>query len=180
MLKVFTDIIFAVLSLLLVSPLLLAAAITLLIADRQNPFFLQARIGQHKKPFTIVKLRTMKNGTVTRFGGILRKTGIDELPQLINILSGKMSFIGPRPLTTQDIERLGWGDEYHRSRWSQRPGITGLAQLSPVCNKKISWFLDRKYIECHSFLLDMKILAASVVVPFAGKKKAASWLYSNR
>lgn len=114
----------------------------------------------------------MKNNRITIVGKILRKTGIDELPQLINIMSTKMSFVGPRPLTQIDIERLGWGSDYYKIRWNCRPGITGFAQLSPICDKKMSWFLDKKYLECRSFLLDIKIMLSSLMVLFVGKKKA--------
>jgi len=138
--------------------------------DFQNPLFFQTRIGKNKKPFTIIKLRTMKKNSVSKLGNILRKTGIDELPQILKIISTSMSFVGPHPLNEQDIIRLGWNSEYHTSRWKCRPGITGLAQLSPCCNKKMSWLLDKKYIQCNSILLDLKILFSSFAILFLGKK----------
>lgn len=172
--------IIAAVSLLLAIPFILLAALCILLIDFQNPFFLQSRVGRHKKSFTIIKLRTMKNNNITAAGAILRRTGIDELPQLLHILFAQMSFVGPRPLTTCDIDRLGWNDAYHADRWNVRPGLTGLAQLSPVCNKKMSWFLDKKYIRCHGVSLDLKILLTSFLVLVAGKTKATKWIYARR
>lgn len=93
-------------------------------------------MGAGKRDFTILKLRTMKNNEITFIGKIFRRTGLDELPQLWNILFGQMSFVGPRPLTKADAERLGWNDQFHAVRWKVKPGLTGLAQLSPVCHRK--------------------------------------------
>lgn len=180
MLKILIDLIGAFLGLILTLPVIILAMLFILIFDRQNPVFIQSRLGKSKQIFQIIKLRTMKNNQITTLGNILRKTGIDELPQLLNILFLQMSFVGPRPLTQADIERLGWHDTYHQTRWNGRPGITGLAQLSPICHKKMSWFLDQKYIRCQSILLDLKIVFSSVAVIFVGKKKAVQWMHSNR
>jgi lipopolysaccharide/colanic/teichoic acid biosynthesis glycosyltransferase len=180
MLKILIDLIGAFLGLVLTFPLLIVAMILIIIFDRQNPIFIQGRLGKSKLIFQIIKLRTMKNNQVTTLGNFLRKTGIDEIPQLLNILFLQMSFVGPRPLTQADIERLGWNDSYHQTRWNGRPGITGLAQLSPICHKKMSWFLDKKYIHCQNILLDLKIVFSSIAVLFVGKKKAVQWMHSNR
>ncbi len=180
MLKCLTDILGALTGLLVVSPVLVICMLLILVIDRQNPFFIQTRLGKHKRLFKIIKLRTMKNGQVTGLGKMLRRTGLDELPQLLNILFLQMSFVGPRPLTPADVERLGWGDAYHERRWQARPGITGLAQLSPVCHKKMSWFLDQKYSACSGFFFDLKILVSSVAVLFVGKKRAVQWMHINR
>lgn len=180
MLKTLTDISGAILSLILTLPVTVPAVIAILIFDKQNPFFIQERLGKSKRIFKIIKLRTMKNNQVTSIGKVLRKTGIDELPQLLNILFFQMSFVGPRPLTQADIERLGWDDAYHEKRWKSRPGITGLAQLSPICHRKMSWFLDQKYIRCQNFLLDLRILLSSIAVIFVGKKRAIQWIHLNR
>ena len=144
-----------------------------------NPFFIQQRIGKNKRPFTIIKFRTMKNDKVTVFGKILRKTGIDELPQLINILKGEMSFVGPRPLTLEDVIRLGWDNIYYDQRWNMKPGIVGLAQLSPICHKKMSWYLDRHYIHRQNFILDLKIITWAVLIPFVGKDQMKKWLHNR-
>ena len=82
----------------------------------------------------------MRNGKITKFGRILRATGLDELPQIYNILKGDMSLIGPRPLTKFDIDRLGWQRSEFDDRWSVRPGIVGLAQLSYSCHSKLTIF----------------------------------------
>lgn len=122
----------------------------------------------------------MKNGKITFIGKILRKTGIDELPQLLNIISGQMSFVGPRPLTQFDLDRLGWNATYYNERWNVKPGLTGLAQLSPICHKKMSWFLDQKYCRCQSAILDLKIVFGSSIAIFAGKQTAISLFHKNR
>lgn len=121
----------------------------------------------------------MKDGEVTWHGKIWRRTGVDELPQFFNILKGDMSFVGPRPLLQSDIERLEWDRTYYDQRWELRPGIVGLAQLSPVCNRKMSWFLDRSYIAQQSFGLDMKILASSIFIPIVGKAQIKKWIHSK-
>lgn len=160
----------ALVLLVITFPFLFVVMIGIVLIERKSPFFLQERVGKNKQPFTIIKLRTMLNGKITAIGAILRKTGIDELPQLINILKGDMSFVGPRPLTQNDIVRLGWNGSYYQKRWSIRPGIVGLAQLSPVCHKKMSWFYDQLYLKQHSFKLDVKILFAAMLIPFTGKQ----------
>lgn len=119
----------------------------------------------------------MKNGEITRIGKVLRRTGIDELPQLINILFMQMSFVGPRPLTQQDVERLEWTDPYYAKRWTVKPGLVGLAQLSPICSKKMSWFLDLSYIKNNSIFIDFKIMTCASLIPFVGKKKVIQWLH---
>lgn len=161
-------------------PIILIGMLFIVCFDFQNPLFFQKRLGKNKTQFTIIKLRTMKNNHVTALGNLFRKTGIDELPQLLNILSTSMSFVGPRPLTESDITRLGWDDNYHENRWKCRPGLTGLAQLSPSCNKKMSWFLDKKYVQCNSILLDLKIIISSFAVLFLGKKRVIKWMHPNR
>lgn len=121
----------------------------------------------------------MLDGKITFFGKVLRKTGIDEIPQLINIVKGDMSFVGPRPLTKADIDRLQWNDPYYNKRWNLKPGIVGLAQLSPVCHKKMSWYLDKYYINEHTFGLDMKILTSSFLIPFVGKSQMKKWMHNR-
>lgn len=122
----------------------------------------------------------MLNQKITPLGKVLRKTGIDELPQLVNILKGQMSFVGPRPLTAKDIKRLGWDSAYYNQRWSVRPGIVGLAQLTPVCHKKMSWFYDQLYIKSQSQWLDFKILVCATIIPIVGKQKVKNWIHGAR
>ena len=133
--------------------------------------FKQKRIGKDKKPFVIYKFRTMQNDKITFLGRILRKLGIDELPQLLNIIKGQMNFVGPRPLTEFDIARLKWNDDFYNIRWKVKPGITGMAQLSNVCNVKISWFFDKYYVENQNFCLNLSTILKSMIIPFFGKKK---------
>ncbi len=131
--------------------------------------FLQKRPGYHEKIFGIMKFRTMKDlkdsegrllpdkDRLTGFGLFLRKTSLDELPEIFNILKGEMSLVGPRPLLT---EYLPWYTERERLRHSVRPGLTGLAQASG--RNLLNWDkrleLDAEYAENISFGLDMKIL----------------------
>jgi lipopolysaccharide/colanic/teichoic acid biosynthesis glycosyltransferase len=134
-------------------------------------FFLQERIGYKKKPFCLYKLRTMEAGKVTFYGKLLRKTGLDELPQLVNILRGEMKFIGPRPLTANDIERLGWNKKEHHIRWTVLPGLTGPAQISPICTKENSWKLDEAYCVFHSWRTNIKIIILSFFRFVRGKSE---------
>lgn len=113
----------------------------------------------------------MKNGEITPIGRIIRKLGIDEFPQLINILKGDMSFVGPRPLTAHDVNRLGWDGTEYTYRWSVKPGLTGRAQLVNVCDKNISWEQDQLYIKTKSKRNDMKIIFQSILIPIIGKSK---------
>ena len=159
----------ALLLILPLSPLLLLVMLLVWIIERKHPVFLQERIGFNKEPFTIYKLRSMKDGKITLAGKILRKTGIDELPQLFNIAMGEMNFVGPRPLTFTDIDRLGWTTSTYEKRWSVKPGITGLAQLVNVCDANVSWQSDQHYINNKSIPLDLKILFRSLLVPVLGK-----------
>src|SRR6187399_530374 len=84
-------------------------------------FFVQERVGFKRRPFRIVKFRTMRDGRVTRVGQLLRATGLDEVPQFVNILRGEMSAVGPRPLTAADVQRLGWGASRYDFRWRVAP-----------------------------------------------------------
>jgi lipopolysaccharide/colanic/teichoic acid biosynthesis glycosyltransferase len=177
--KTFLDIVLAAVLLILLLPILILVAILIVIFDFQSPLFRQERIGLGKLPFTIYKLQTMKNGEVTFFGKVLRASGIDELPQLLNILFLEMSFVGPRPLTQSDVVRLGWDGEHHKLRWDVKPGIVGLAQLSPICNKKMSWFYDKLYVKHNNLWLDTKIFCAAIFIPIVGKKKIQNWIHKT-
>lgn len=111
----------------------------------------------------------MKNNRITKEGKLIRKTGLDELPQLLNIIKGEMSFVGPRPLTDYDVNRLGWNIPKYEKRWNVKPGITGTAQLLKTCNTDLSIKNDLDYVLNKSFLLDVKIILKSTLVPFLGK-----------
>ncbi|MEW7973852.1 MAG: sugar transferase [Candidatus Thiodiazotropha endolucinida] len=105
------DLVFASMGLALFAPLLLIILALILLEDGAPAVFAQERLGRHFRSFTLYKLRSMRNGKVTRVGGWLRKTGLDEILQFINVLNGSMSLVGPRPLTREDARRLNLYDE---------------------------------------------------------------------
>ncbi len=135
------DILFALLGLLVSSPLLLVLAIIGWF-DTHSPLFLQTRVGLNQKLFTLVKFRTMRVGTasvathlasasaITPFGNFLRRTKLDELPQLWNVLKGEMSLVGPRPCLASQSELIA--ERAQRGVFAVRPGITGLAQINNI------------------------------------------------
>ncbi|NLB37469.1 MAG: sugar transferase [Clostridiales bacterium] len=174
------DICLGLLSLIIFSPVLLIVALIVIIDDGFPIVFKQERVGKDNKLFKIRKFRTMKNGTrntathdlteaqeqITRSGRYLRRTSIDELPQLLNILDGTMSFVGPRPLIIdeKEIREL----RIKNAIYSVRPGITGWAQINGRDNLSIEQKveLDREYIEKQSLLFDIKILFKTIFVVF--------------
>jgi len=111
----------------------------------------------------------MKNGKITFGGKVIRKLGLDEIPQFWNIVKGEMAFVGPRPLTQFDIDRLGWNTEKAVNRWKVLPGITGPAQLTNVCNADLSLSKDLEYVHSKSNGYDLKIMMRSALVPIIGK-----------
>lgn len=171
--------IFAAIFVLILSPILLITLLLIWVIEREKPVFIQERIGLHKEPFNVYKLRTMQGGKITFLGRILRKTGIDELPQLFNILAGDMHFVGPRPLTQHDISRLQWDDAEHATRWSVKPGITGVAQLVNVCDARVSWECDQHYLKHRSMLLDLKLIGQSLLVPIVGKSAVKQVIHKS-
>ena len=159
--------------LLIISPLFFLISVILCLYSKQKPkiIFKQTRIGIHKKEFTIYKFKTMEKDCITNLGELLRKTGLDEIPQLINIIKGEMSFVGPRPLMIDDIMRLGWTEKKHQVRWSVKPGITGNAQLQKTCNADLSFANDLHYVKNKSLYLDLSIFTRSIFIPIFGKKR---------
>lgn len=167
-LKRVLDFILAFFGLLLLSPVFLLITLGLSISNNGQPFFLQRRPGKNEKLFSIIKFKTMTDSRdhtgnllpdaerLTRIGGVVRKTSLDEIPQLINVLKGDMSLIGPRPLLP---EYLPLYTEKHRRRHQVRPGITGLAQVKGRNVMKFSERFDNDvyYVENLSFFLDVKI-----------------------
>ena len=142
-LKRLIDIILSFIGLIILIPFFIIFAIIIKIESRGPVFFKQKRFGKNKKFFMIYKFRTMRNDTpkdmpthmlrgaesyITKFGGIMRKTSIDELPQIINILKGDMSIIGPRPALWNQDDLIEERDKYGAN--DIRPGLTGLAQIS--------------------------------------------------
>ena len=141
-------------------------------------FFVQERPGKNSKVFSLMKFQTMKAGTeedearITTFGNILRKFAIDEIPQILNILKGEMSFIGPRPLLT---EYLALYNKKHSRRHEVLPGISGLAQIKGdvIFNLTDKLDYDVYYVDHVSFNLDLKIVLETIRILFvrAGKLK---------
>lgn len=144
------------------------------------PIFYQKRPGLNNKIFTLYKFKTLydvskKISEVKRqskFGNFLRKTGLDELPQLFNVLKNNMSFVGPRPLLKEYLKKYS---NYEKKRHLVKPGITGLAQINPEPSGLKSWNksikLDIYYVLNISFLLDMKILFKTVMIVLLRKKQ---------
>lgn len=174
------DCLAAACGLLVLSPLLLVLAGLIKLDDGGDVLFVQWRLGRDKRPFRIFKLRTMRDGAVTRIGRWLRATGLDELPQLANVLLGDMSLIGPRPLTADDVARLRWGDDAHALRWRVRPGIVGLAQLHAGRGRRVSWFFDRRYVTTRGVGRDAAILLLSAAIGVLGKRRVRAWLRAPR
>jgi lipopolysaccharide/colanic/teichoic acid biosynthesis glycosyltransferase len=159
----------SILLLLITAPIFVFISLLIYIESGSRVIFKQARIGLHKKEFIIYKFKTMENNNVTFMGRFLRKLGVDELPQLINIIKGEMNFIGPRPLTKYDIDRLGWDEGKYYKRWETKPGITGVSQLSKVCDAAITMKNDLYYVENRSKVFDLKIIVKTLLIPFIGK-----------
>ncbi|MES9974382.1 MAG: sugar transferase [Candidatus Thiodiazotropha sp.] len=173
------DLVFAAMGLALFAPLLLIILVLILLEDGAPVVFAQQRIGRHFRPFTLYKLRSMRNGKVTRVGGWLRKTGLDEILQFINVLKGSMSLVGPRPLTREDARRLNLYDE-NLPRFRLRPGVTGMAQLYAGQGFRVTQFLERNYIERQSLCLDLLLVLCSLLVNLFGKQRFLVWLRRER
>ena len=170
--------------LILISPILIISILGIEIFMPGPVFFKQVRAGYKGKPFNILKLRTMKIDTIaeenhdfskdaerlTFFGEILRRTKVDELPQLLNVFMGDMSLVGPR---TTVIEQATKYDTFQRKRLDVVPGMTGLAQVNG--NITLSWEdrikYDVFYVENWSLMLDMKILFKTVAIVVLGENK---------
>jgi lipopolysaccharide/colanic/teichoic acid biosynthesis glycosyltransferase len=163
------DIVFSFIALLVFSIPVIIIAFLLTFKEKHTVLFRQQRIGKDKQPFEILKFQTMVDEIPTRTGHILRKTGLDELPQFLNVLRGDMSIVGPRALTIYDIERLNWNDDYHQIRWQQKPGITGFAQIYGGQHRKTSWFWDRYYIVNNNLMIDFGIVGISFLMNMVGK-----------
>ena len=181
------DISVSFLLLLLLAPLLIVTAVAVVVSSSGPVFFMQDRVGRNKQIFRMIKFRTMvadaatkqheleslneaegpvfkikDDPRITPIGKLLRRTSIDELPQLLNVLRGEMSLVGPRPLPVRDYE--GFSEDWHRRRFSVRPGISGLWQVTGRSNLPFDqWMeLDLKYINEWSLALDFKVLLQTV------------------
>lgn len=167
------DLLVSIILLLLFFPILIIIGIIILIKGRPPILFKQPRLGYKGKIFKLYKFRTMRNSVnssnnhvddqkrITSVGRFLRKTSLDELPELINVLLGDMSLVGPRPLLVQYQKRY---DKFQKRRHEVKPGITGLAQING--RNILSWeerfAYDIQYIDNYSFLLDITILLRTV------------------
>lgn len=170
--KRITDLIGASLALVCLSPVIIASMMAIYLSIGRPIFFTQYRSGKGQIPFRIFKLRTMKHKQtaeetdderITKLGETLRKYSIDELPQLVNVLLGDMSLVGPRPLLIDYDEKFC---ARFKTRFLVRPGITGLAQVSGRndigWDKKLEY--DVEYVQQSGFVLDLKILFRTIIV----------------
>lgn len=174
--KKYLDLPLAVAGLICFLPLMMLIALMIKLDDGGPIFYTQYRLGKYKRPFLIYKFRSMRGGKITRVGRWLRKSALDELPQLLNILRKEMSIVGPRPLTLEDVQRLGWDVRYYISRWHVKPGITGLAQLYAGRSAHHSWLYDKTYLRHGNMSLDIKIIILSLIINFFGKARVRAWL----
>lgn len=167
------DFVIALIGILLLSPIFIIVVVGLYFANNGKPFFFQSRPGKNGRVFKIVKFKTMNDekdsegnllsdaDRLTPIGAFVRKTSLDEIPQLINVLRGDMSLIGPRPLLVQYLPLY---NDFQKRRHEVRPGITGWAQVNG--RNAISW--DQKfeydvwYVDHVSFLLDLKIFFLTI------------------
>ena len=168
------DFVLALVGFLFLSPVFVLVAIGLFFANDGKPFFFQLRPGKDGKIFKIIKFKTMtdkkdENGNLlpdadrlTKIGSFVRKTSLDEIPQLLNVIKGDMALVGPRPLLPQYLELY---NDFQRRRNEVKPGITGWAQVNG--RNSISWEkkfeYDVWYVDNVSFLLDVKILIMTVL-----------------
>lgn len=176
------DIAFSILLLILSFPFLVIAMIVVKICSPESPvFFKQIRPGYKCKLFTIYKLRSMTNDKdengnflpdevrLKRWGKIIRKTNIDEIPQLLNVIKGEMSLIGPRPVLPEDVEKF---NKYQLHRQDAIPGISGWEAVNewetPTWEKKFEY--DIYYVDHFSLLLDARIFFKTIYIIFFGKR----------
>jgi lipopolysaccharide/colanic/teichoic acid biosynthesis glycosyltransferase len=152
-------------------PVFAALAVVGVLEDGGPALFIQRRVGSARRPFQVFKFRSMRDGEITRVGQWVRRTGLDELPQFLNVCRGEMSVVGPRPLTPEDIQRLGWNDPSFDWRFAPKPGITGLSQLLAGQGVRASRRLDRLYLRRQSPLLDLQLVALSFAVNLIGKRR---------
>lgn len=174
LIKPMFDFLVSLLVIIVIIPILALVALALAFQNKGTPFFLQTRPGKDQKPFKIIKFKTMTdqrdvegnllpdNLRITSLGKVIRKLSIDELPQLLNVIKGDMSLIGPRPLLFKYIPLFS---EEQLRRHEVRPGITGWAQVNG--RNSISWTkkfqFDVEYIDNLSMMLDIKILYLTIL-----------------
>ena len=168
-------ILFSILIMLILSPIFIICFIITLFDSKFHPIFFQERYGQYRKIFTIYKLTSMRNDIPTTWGRFIRFTSLDELPQLINILKGDMSIIGPRPLSVKEVTMDNLRSECAYSPYNVKPGLTGYAQINYKRDEslEVKAKYDSYYVEHFSLKLDLKILFLTVfkLVPISIHKK---------
>lgn len=171
--KPFLDFIISLTAFIILSPLFILTILILSIVNRGSPFFIQMRPGKNQKGFRLIKFKTMNDkkdveGNIlpdserlTPAGKLIRKTSLDEIPQLLNVIKGDMSLIGPRPLL---VEYLPLYDDFQKRRHDVKPGITGWAQINGrnAINWKQKFEYDVWYVDNLSFLLDVKIFFRTI------------------
>lgn len=173
-LKRFIDFTIALVGLVLLMPIFIIVTLGLFFVNQGKPFFFQKRPGKNGHIFAIIKFKTMNDKTdiagkllpdgerLTKIGSFVRKTSLDEIPQLINVIKGDMSIVGPRPLL---VDYLPLYNDFQKRRHDVKPGITGWAQVNG--RNAISWSekfkLDVWYVDNLSFLLDLKIILMTVL-----------------
>jgi lipopolysaccharide/colanic/teichoic acid biosynthesis glycosyltransferase len=177
------DVTLASLGLLLGAPVLVVAMAAIRLESPGHPIYRQRRVGRDGRPFDLCKLRTMVHGAehqgagmavnegdsrITRVGAFLRRTSLDELPNLVNVLRGEMSIVGPRPTIPVQVEQY---TERQRGRLAVKPGITGWAQVNGRAS--LPWAdrieLDLWYVEHQSLRLDLSILARTIAILVRGE-----------
>jgi exopolysaccharide biosynthesis polyprenyl glycosylphosphotransferase len=180
------DVLVALVTLVVTSPILFAAAIAIAVGDGFPVLFSQERVGRHMKPFCIHKLRTMvrdaeeacgpvlaeeRDARITAVGGFLRKFRIDEIPQLVNIIKDEMSFVGPRPERPFFVEQYITETPGYRERFNVKPGVTGLAQVSggyaTTPERKLKY--DLIYMYHQTLAMDAQIVAETLRVVLTGR-----------
>ena len=187
------DVVVAATVLLAAAPLLLVAVLAIRLESRGSPIYRQRRVGKDGKAFDVLKLRTMVTGAehqgaglavseddtrITRVGRVLRRTSLDELPNLVNVLRGEMAIVGPRPTVPVQVDRY---TERQRGRLAVKPGITGWAQVNG--RTELPWDerieLDLWYIEHRSWRLDLEILRRTARMVLGGhglyRGEAPAW-----
>ncbi len=183
--KYILDVMFSLIGLIVLMPVILIFSILIVLESPGSPFYLQERLGMNGKKFKVIKLRSMRNDAekngakwaekndprVTKIGLFIRKTRIDELPQLINILKGDMSLVGPRPERPMFTEKFEKEIPGFKRRLEVKPGLTGWAQINGgyeiTPEEKLK--LDIQYINNSSLLLDLKIVVKTVKVVCTGE-----------
>ncbi|MCB9676297.1 MAG: sugar transferase [Alphaproteobacteria bacterium] len=171
------DLVAATVGVCVFGPLWVPVAVAIKLEDGGSVLFVQERLGRDRVPIRVHKLRTMRDGRVTRVGRWLRATGIDETAQFLDVLRGTMSMVGPRPLTAEDVERLGWTES---ARFATKPGITGPAQVFGGRGAEVSEQLEARYAKDASLRVDLEMVVLSFGVNVLGKARVRRWLAGHR